>query len=117
MPFDEARETYTYLIKELVRQKVGFINICRRGGDIDSKTDDVYSRYPRPEGYPLPVGYDPVLDFGPLIKFPGSASLLMVNQDYGLEEATQLVEEGKIDLLMMGRPFMFNPVGGDHANQ
>jgi 2,4-dienoyl-CoA reductase-like NADH-dependent reductase (Old Yellow Enzyme family) len=34
----------------------------------------------------------------------------MANQDYGIEEANQLVEEGKIDLIMIGRPFIYNPV-------
>jgi len=64
----------------------------------------------RPEGFESPQNYDPVLDFGHLVKCPGSASLLMVNQDYGVEEANQLVEEGKIDLVMIGRPFIYNPV-------
>lgn len=108
--FDEMQETYTYLIPELVQRKVGFINICRRGAVTDNENSGMSALYLRPEGYPLPPNYDPVLDFGPLVKFPGSASMLMVNQDYGLEEADRLVKEGKIDLLMIGRPFMFNPV-------
>lgn len=108
--FDEMQETYTYLIKEFVKRKVGIITICRRGADIHVESVDAYNHFPRPEGFLLPPNYDPVLKFGGLIKFPGSASLLMVNQDYGVEEAERLVKEGKIDLLMIGRPFIFNPV-------
>ncbi|KAK5028951.1 hypothetical protein LTS07_006333 [Exophiala sideris] len=104
--FDEMQETYTYLIKALVDRKVGFITICRRGADIGIETELSSSR---PEGFLLPPGYDPVLDFGGLIKFPGSTTVLMVNQDYGIEKANQLVKEGKIDLLQIGRPFIYNP--------
>jgi 2,4-dienoyl-CoA reductase-like NADH-dependent reductase (Old Yellow Enzyme family) len=103
------RETYTYLIKALVERKVGIINICRRGASTNSDTAISFSSY-RPDGYSLPQNYDPVLDFGRLVKCPGSASMLMVNQDYGIEEANQLVEEGKVDLIMIGRPFIYNPV-------
>jgi 2,4-dienoyl-CoA reductase-like NADH-dependent reductase (Old Yellow Enzyme family) len=108
--FDEMQETYTYLIKELVARKVGIINICRRGANIG--VEPVFSFIPssRPEGYLLPPSYDPVLDFGGLIKRPGSASMLMVNQDYDIEEASQLVKDGKIDLVMIGRLFIYNPV-------
>lgn len=108
--FDEMQETYTYLIKELVKRKVGIINICRRGADITAKHPDILSHLPRPEGYTLPPNYDPVLDFGSLVKCPGSASLLMANQDYDVEEADQLVKDGKADLIMIGRPFIYNPV-------
>lgn len=104
------QDTYTYLIKELVKRKVGIITICRRGANIHVESPDAYSNFPRPEGFLLPPNYDPVLEFCGLIKFPGSPSLLMVNQDYGVEEANRLVKEGKIDLLMIGRPFIFNPV-------
>ncbi|KEF59305.1 uncharacterized protein A1O9_04149 [Exophiala aquamarina CBS 119918] len=108
--FDEMQETYTYLIKELVKRKVGIVTICRRGANISVESADAYSfSFPRPKGYLLPPKYDPVLEFGGLVKFPGSPSLLMANQDYGIEEADQLVREGKIDLLMIGRPFIFNP--------
>lgn len=108
--FDEMQETYTYLIEELVKRKVGIINICRRGTNIGVESVEDFIDFPRPEGYSLPPNYDPVLDFGGLIKRPGSTSMLMANQNYGIEEANQLVKEGKIDLLMIGRPFIYNPV-------
>lgn len=107
--FDEMQETYTYLIKELVARKVGFITICRRGASVLVESAESYN-FPRPEGYPLPQNYDPVLDFGRLIKCPGSTSMLMVNHDYDIEEGNRLVKEGKIDLVMIGRPFIYNPV-------
>lgn len=108
--FDEMKETYTYLIRELVSRRVGIINLGRRGVDPHAGTGDFFGRSPRPEGYPLPPGYDPVLDFGPLVKFPGSPSLLMANHDYTAEEADSLVKEGKLDLITFGRPFIYNPV-------
>lgn len=108
--FDEMQQTYTYLIKQLVERKVGIIDICRRGAEHEPKYGDFFSQLIRPEAYPLPPNYDPVLDFGRLVKFPGSSTTLMANQDYGIEEGVQLIEKGKIDLLMIGRPFIFNPV-------
>ncbi|KAE8131452.1 hypothetical protein BDV38DRAFT_288698 [Aspergillus pseudotamarii] len=107
--FKEMKETYTYLIKELVTRKVGIINLSRRGIDHNGGTGDFFGHIPRPTEYPLPLGYDPVLDFGPLVKFPGSPSMLMANHDYTLEEADRLVKEGKLDLITFGRPFIYNP--------
>lgn len=104
--FEEMQETYTYLITKLVEQGVGIITICRRGANIST----VSTPFNRPEGYPLPPDYDPVLDFGRLVKRPGSKTMLMANQDYSVEEAGRLVKEDKIDLVMIGRPFMYNPV-------
>ncbi|KAI1627834.1 hypothetical protein EDD37DRAFT_606620 [Exophiala viscosa] len=104
--FEEMQETYTYLIKKLVERKLGFITICRRGANIGAETE---FSFPRPEGYLLPPMYDPVLDFGGLVKYPGSQTTLMVNQDYDVEEADQLIKEGKIDLLQIGRPYIYNP--------
>ena len=95
--FEEMKETYTHLIKELVARDVGIINIGRRGVDHNAGTGDFFGRSPRPEGYPLPPGYDPLLDFGRLVKYPGSSSLPMTNHDYTAEEADRLVKEGKLD--------------------
>ncbi|KEY73667.1 hypothetical protein S7711_07714 [Stachybotrys chartarum IBT 7711] len=95
--FEEMNQTYSYLIKELVKRRVGIINLSRRG---------VTSR---PEGFPLPPGYNPVVDFGPLVKYPGSPSLLMVNHEYTPEEADKAIRAGKADLVSFGRPFIFNP--------
>lgn len=111
--FDEMQEVYTYLIHELVKCKVGIINLSRRGADPDAGTGDFYDKNPRPEGYPLPRGYDPVLDFGKLVKFPGSSSLLMANPDYTVEEADALIKAGQLDMISFGRPFIYNPVGGN----
>ncbi|KAK1621744.1 hypothetical protein BDP81DRAFT_400907 [Colletotrichum phormii] len=85
--FEEMKQTYTYLIKELVRRKVGIINLSRRGADATAGIGDFFGHDGRPEGYGLPEGYDPVLDFGSLVKFP----------------------EEKLDLLTFGRPFIYNP--------
>ncbi len=108
--FEEMKETYTYLIKELVSRRIGIINLSRRGIDHNAGTGDFFGRVARTEGYDLPPGYDPVLDFGPLVKFPGSPSMLMANHDYTVEEADYLVREGVLDLITFGRPFIYNPV-------
>ncbi|WZH45741.1 uncharacterized protein QYS62_006809 [Fusarium acuminatum] len=107
--FDEMKDTYTYLVKELVSHKVGIVNLSRRGIDSNAGTGDFFGRSDRPSGYPLPSGYDPVLDFGRLVKFPGSPSMLMANHDYTVEEADRLVKEGKLDMITFGRPFIYNP--------
>ncbi|CAG9993184.1 unnamed protein product [Clonostachys byssicola] len=109
MTFADLKETYDYLIKELVARKVGIINISRRGTDLTVGDGSFTKNFPRPEGYPLPLGYDPVLDFGPLVKYPGSPSLLMANHEYTVEEADRLVKEGKLDLVTFARPFIWNP--------
>lgn len=108
--FTEMKETYTYLIKQLVARQVGIINLSRRGVDHNMGSGDFFGRIPRTEGYPLPAAYDPVLDFGPLVKYPGSPSMLMANHDYTTEEADRLVKEKKLDLITFGRPFIYNPV-------
>ncbi|KAG5658667.1 hypothetical protein KAF25_010848, partial [Fusarium avenaceum] len=107
--FDEMKETYTYLITQLVSRKVGVINIGRRGVKIDTGNEDIYGISGRPEGYPLPEGYDPVLDFGKLVKFPGSPTLLMANHDYTVEEANALVGADELDLITFARAFICNP--------
>lgn len=108
--FEESKETYTYLTKELVKRKVGIITISRRGHNLEGVTESKAGGLVRPAGYPLPPNYDPVLDFGPLVKYPGSPSKLMANQDYTVEEADTLVQNGKADLVSFGRPFIYNPV-------
>lgn len=104
--FYEMKEIYTYLINEMVKRKVGIITLCRRG----ASDGDLFGRLNRPGEFPIPEGYDPVLDFGKLIKFPGSPSKLMANNDYTVGEADRLMNEGKIDMITFGRPFIYNPV-------
>lgn len=108
--FDEMKEVYTCLIKELVKRGVGIINLSRRGTEIKHATGDFFGQHTRPEGFPLPENYDPVLDFGPLVKFPGSTTKYMTNHDYTVEEADNLLKAGKIDMISFGRPFIYNPV-------
>ncbi|KAL4964204.1 uncharacterized protein BDV14DRAFT_209516 [Aspergillus stella-maris] len=107
--FEEMKETYTFLINELVARKVGIINIGRRGANHNGGTGDFFGTLARPDDLPLPPGYDPVLDFGGLVKFPGGPSLLMANHDYTVAEAERLVDEGKLDLITFARPFIYNP--------
>ncbi|KAG5800742.1 hypothetical protein H9Q69_000301 [Fusarium xylarioides] len=107
--FDEMKETYTYLITELVKRKVGIINLGRRGAETSPGSGEFFGPLPRPEGYPLPPGYDPVLDFGKLVKFPGSPTLLMANHDYTIEAADALVGAGKLDMIAFAIAFIWNP--------
>ncbi|KAF4964265.1 hypothetical protein FSARC_7819 [Fusarium sarcochroum] len=109
--FEEMKETYTYLINELVNRRVGIINLGRRGAVTNAGTGGLFGHLVRSIDYQLPQGYDPVLDFGKLIKFPGSPSLLMANHDYTAEEANALVRTGKLDLITFARAFIYNPVG------
>lgn len=109
--FDEMKDTYTYLLKELVARKVGIITVSRRGHSLLGK--GVNTSIPpltRPDDCPLPPNYDPVLDFGPLVAYPGSPTKLMANEDYDIEEGELLVQEGKADLVGFGRSFVANPV-------
>lgn len=108
--YDETKEVYTYLIKELVARRVGIIDLCRRGIDPNMGTGDFFERHGRSSEYPLPKGYDPVLDFGRLVKYPNSPSLLMANHDYTPEEADKMVKNGTLDLVAFGRPFMYQSV-------
>lgn len=107
--FDEMKQVYTYLITQLVSRRVGIINIGRRGAETKIETDEFFGKVQMPKGH-LPPGYDPVLDFGRLVKFPGSPTLLMANHDYTVEEAAELVEQEKLDLITFARPFIYNPV-------
>lgn len=106
----EFSETYTYLIEELVKKGVGFINLSRRGCATGEASDDFSDCSLRPKGMELPVGYEPLQEFGPLVKFEGSKTKMMVNYGYTVEEAEELVNNGKIDLITFGRPFIYNPV-------
>ncbi|KAJ4381622.1 hypothetical protein N0V86_002986 [Didymella sp. IMI 355093] len=107
--YAELSETYTYLIRELVRKGIGFINLSRRGCAKGEPSDDFSDSTARPEGMELPDGYEPLDEFGPLIKWDGSRTKLMVNYGYSVEEAEGLVKLGKIDSITFGRPFIYNP--------
>lgn len=108
--YAELSETFTYLIRELVKKGLGFINLSRRGCSTAEANDDFSDCTLRPEGMELPEGYDPLQEFGPLIKFAGSKTKLMVNYGYTVPEAEELVQQGRIDLITFGRPFIYNPV-------
>lgn len=108
--YAELSETYTYLIRELVRKGIGFINLSRRGCAKGEPNDDFSDSTPRPLGMELPVDYEPLDEFGPLVKCQGSRTKLMVNYGYGVEEAEELVKQGRIDLITFGRPFIYNSV-------
>ncbi|KAK1637851.1 hypothetical protein BDP81DRAFT_426044 [Colletotrichum phormii] len=108
--YEEMKDVYTYLIRELVKRRVGIINLSRRGASHRRGTGDFFGNTTRPGDFPLPLGYGPVMDFGPLVKFPNSPSKLMANYDYTVDEADRLVRDGKLDLITFGRPFIYNPV-------
>ncbi|KAJ4288965.1 hypothetical protein N0V90_011307 [Kalmusia sp. IMI 367209] len=108
--YAEISETYTYLIQQLVVRGLCFINLTRRGCDLGPSQYPVDSFVPsRPAGTELPPSYEPLHEFGPMIKFPGSKTRLMVNHEYTVVEAERLLQEGKIDLICFGRPFIYNP--------
>ena len=111
-PYEEISKTFKFLVRELVARNIGFINLSRRGCDIKRPQGDSFWTYPsnRPAGSELPPGYDSLDEFGPMIKFPGSKTSLMVNHEYTVSEAERLIDEGKIDLVALGRPFIYNPV-------
>jgi 2,4-dienoyl-CoA reductase-like NADH-dependent reductase (Old Yellow Enzyme family) len=100
-PYAEISETYTYLIGELVKKEIGYINLSRRGYGEGAV---------RPAGTELPPGYEPLQEFGPMIKFDDSKTKLLVNEGYTVAEAERLMEDGKIDMICFGRLFIFNPV-------
>ncbi|KAI9042162.1 uncharacterized protein KD926_006081 [Aspergillus affinis] len=110
--FEELSETYNYLIRQLVSRNLGYINLSRRGCAIGRAQDDYFMPSPRPAGKQLPPNYEPLRQFGHLIKYPGSETMLMVNHEYTVAEADNLVCEGKIDLVTFGRPFIYNPCEG-----
>jgi 2,4-dienoyl-CoA reductase-like NADH-dependent reductase (Old Yellow Enzyme family) len=83
-----------------VARELGFVTLSRRGHDT----------VPRLAGTELPPGYEPLHEFGGMIKFPGSKTKLVVNYEYTIEEAEQLIRSDKIDLVQLGRPFIPNPV-------
>ncbi|KAH7112103.1 hypothetical protein B0J11DRAFT_542664 [Dendryphion nanum] len=101
-PYAEVSETYTYLIKQVVSQELGFIDLSRRGYVLEPGQV-------RLNGTELPRDYEPLHEFGPMIKFPGSKTSLMANHEYTVEEAEKLVQEAKIDMVAFGRPFIYNP--------
>lgn len=108
--YGELTNTYTYFIKELMRRDLAFVNLSRRGCDLERETDEYFRSQPRAHGKELPPAYDPLVQFGHLIKYPGSRTLLMVNHEYTVEEGSKLIKQEKIDLVTFGRPFIYNPV-------
>ena len=110
IPYKELSATYTHLIRELVARQIGFVNLSRRGTDVKpANGTDLQIAESRPAGTEFPKNYDPLEEFEPLIKSPGSQTALMVNHEYGVEEAEGLLREDKIDLVGTGRPFIHNP--------
>lgn len=110
--YTELSETYTFLIQELVRKGISFVNLSRRGCAKGVPNDDFSDSTARPENMGLPVDYEPLDEFGPLVKREGSKTKLMVNYGYSVGEAEELVNQGRIDLITFGRPFIYNPVSG-----
>jgi len=108
--YKEITETYMYLIKELRKRDLAFINLSRRGCDVGRNQDDYFKSNPRPEGTLLPPNYEPMKQFASLIKHPGSKTMLMVNHEYTVAEADELVKSDQIDLITFARPFIYNPV-------
>ncbi|OJJ36097.1 hypothetical protein ASPWEDRAFT_111961 [Aspergillus wentii DTO 134E9] len=106
--YDELSEVYEYLIRQLVIRELGYIELSRRGS-IDRAQDDYFKTPPRLQGKELPDNYDTIAQFGPLVKYPGSKSLLMVNHEYTVDEAEELLRENKADMVCLGRPFIYNP--------
>lgn len=113
MSYTELSEVYQYLIPQLVQRELAYVNLSRRGCAIGREQDSYFHSNPRPRGLELPDGWEPIDQFGSLIKYEGSKSLLMVNHEYTVEEADELVRQGKIDLVTFGRPFIYNPVSFD----
>jgi 2,4-dienoyl-CoA reductase-like NADH-dependent reductase (Old Yellow Enzyme family) len=107
---EEMTEVYTYLIGRLVTRGVGYINLSRRGVDLGRNDDNGALSTARPIGKALNPGYEPLAEFGPMVKFPGSKTALMVNEEYTVGEAERLVEDGDIDVVSFGRDFICNPV-------
>lgn len=103
-------DTYTYYIDAMVKRNLGFVNLSRRGCDVGRNQDDYFKSSPRPEGRELPPGYEPIKQFGSMIKCLGSKTQLMVNHEYTVAEADELVKTGQIDLITFARPFIYNPV-------
>lgn len=108
--YKELSETYRFYIKELMKRNLAYINLSRRGCDIGRNQDDYFKSNPRPRGLELPSGYEPLQEFGALIKHPGSRTMLMVNHEYTVAEADELINSEKIDMVSFGRPFIYNPV-------
>jgi 2,4-dienoyl-CoA reductase-like NADH-dependent reductase (Old Yellow Enzyme family) len=108
--YEELSETYDYLIKQLVSRELGYINLSRRSCQVGREQDEYFKSKPRPQGMELPPNYEPLHQFGHLIRYPGSKTMLMVNHEYTVREANELIKNGKIDLVAFGRPFIYNPV-------
>lgn len=113
----EMTEVYTYLIGKIVARGMGYVNISRRGVDLGRNGERYVPLPTRPADRLLKPGYEPLLEFGPLVKFPGSQTALMANEEYTVGEAEKLIEGGQLDLTSFGRPFIYNPVGHPHARQ
>jgi 2,4-dienoyl-CoA reductase-like NADH-dependent reductase (Old Yellow Enzyme family) len=93
-----------------MQRELGYINLSRRGCEIGRDSDDYFKSATRPAGKELPPNYEPLHEFGHLVKYPGSKTMLMVNHEYTVAEAEELMQNGKIDLITFGRPFIYNPV-------
>lgn len=107
----EMTEVYTYLVGQLVARGIGYINLSRRGVDLGRNKDKgVPDAVVRSADKALQPGYEPLSEFGPMVKFPGSKTALMVNEEYTVSEAENLVEDGGIDMVSFGRDFICNPV-------
>jgi hypothetical protein len=106
----EMTEIYTYLIEQAVARGMGYVNMSRRGVDLGRGGERYVPLPVRPANKILKPGYEPLDDFGPLVKSPGSKTALMVNEEYAVGEAENLIEGGKVDMVSFGRPFICNPV-------
>ncbi|RMJ07955.1 hypothetical protein CDV36_012442 [Fusarium kuroshium] len=107
--YSELSETYRYYINELMKRNLAFVNLSRRGCQVVMEQDEYFKKKPRASDLELPSGYEPLNQFGDMVKFEGSRTKLMVNHEYTVAEANELMRTGKIDMVTLGRPFIYNP--------
>ncbi|KAJ0122759.1 FMN-linked oxidoreductase [Diaporthe amygdali] len=111
--YGELSETYDYLVQELLRRDIAFITLSRRGSEKEVERQ----RDPRPSGNSLPDGWEPLHQFGPPVKQASGRTSLMVTTEYTVNEASDLIREGRIDFDLVTRiknnlPFAVNDRGG-----
>jgi hypothetical protein len=96
MPLAETLDTFSALIKELVRMNIAYVQLVRcADADPDQANEGTM--------------HDVLASYGPLVKHASSSTLLVLNGQLTPTEADGLIRDGKIDAASFGEAWINNP--------
>ncbi|KAF7978804.1 hypothetical protein HWV62_44571 [Athelia sp. TMB] len=103
---DDTKESYSYIIDHCVKLGLAYIQLTRYVDFLDPVFDQPGINQGQKRAC---TRLDVVETFGPIVYASGGNTKLLLNGDLSAAEAERLIEEKKIDAVVIGRSFINNP--------